>query len=101
MSGTRVIPRLLLAAAAGVVGVAGASCDVLGIGDDCESNPAPAFTAMFTDLTQIQSIVPLGTVSGGEIRDRHQIEILADTSSSGATAGRNVPVIAPAEATRS
>jgi hypothetical protein len=54
---------------------------------------------MFTDLSQVRSIVPLGTPSsGGEIKERHQVQLLADTDASGVTTGRNVPIISPAPA---
>jgi hypothetical protein len=69
----------------------GSACDILDPGDDeCTSDPSPAFTHMFTDLTLVQSIVPLGTPSsGGEIKERHQVQVFA---------GQSTPVIAPAEA---
>jgi hypothetical protein len=54
---------------------------------------------MFTDLTQLRSIVPLGTPStGGEIKERHQVQVRTDTDAAGTTSGRNVPIIAPARA---
>ncbi|MCI0435506.1 MAG: hypothetical protein L0271_17955 [Gemmatimonadetes bacterium] len=75
------------------------SCDVLGLGDDCEPNASPVFTHMFTDLSQVRAIVPLGTPSsGGEIKERHQVQLVIDRAATGATAGRNVPIMAPARA---
>jgi hypothetical protein len=84
---------LLLATA-----IAALSCDVSGPGDDCISNPAPVFTHMFTDLSLVQSIVPLGNSSGGAIKERHQVQVLTDTTPADATSGRSVPIIAPAAA---
>lgn len=74
------------------------SCDVSGPSDDCTSNPAPVFTHMLTDLALVQSIVPLGNSSGGAIKERHQVQLLTDTTPAGATSGRSVPIIAPADA---
>jgi hypothetical protein len=54
---------------------------------------------MITDLSRVRSIVPLGTPSsGGEIKERHQVQLLTDTNGTGVTTGRNVPIIAPAAA---
>jgi hypothetical protein len=56
----RDLTRALVMAATPMLG----ACDILGIGDDCTSNPAPVFTHMFTDLSQVRAIVPLGTPAG-------------------------------------
>jgi hypothetical protein len=91
----RDVTRALVVAATRVL----AACDLLGIGDDCTSNPAPAFTHMFTDLSQVRSIVPLGNPStGGEIKERHQVQVLTDVDASGVTTSRSVPVMAAAPA---
>ena len=70
--------------------LAGSACGNAGPDDECTSNPSPAFTHMFADLSKVESIVPLGTPStGGEIKERHQVQLLA---------GQTTPVIAPAQA---
>jgi len=82
-----------------VIALVMTSCDVLGLGEDCTSNAAPVFTHMFTDLTQVRSIVPLGTPSsGGEIKERHQVQVRTETDAAGTTRGRNVPIVAAARA---
>ncbi len=82
------------------VGLLISACSILDPGgEDCTSNPSPLFTHMFTDLSQVRSIVPLGTPStGGEIKERHQVQVLSDTDAAGVTSGRNVPIMAPAPA---
>jgi hypothetical protein len=65
----------------------------------CTPNPSPQFTFMFTDLSLVRSIVPLGTPStGGEIKERHQVQLLSTTDANGVSSGMNAPVIAPAPA---
>lgn len=51
---------------------------------------------MFTDLGGLRSITPLGTpATGGEIKERHQIQLLTNTDESGTTSGHLVPIYAP------
>lgn len=61
----------------------------------CESNPSPAFTTPFTDLTMISAMLPPAVISGERFKNRSYISIGRDAEGG----FFEVPIYAPADST--